>query len=101
MIQPADLEVLLTRERQHRLEVSTLGDAGAVLGTGVPQVFKLPLGDDDAAGNGGNLPVVVRQRGSGDQPADYTHNEAGRFHSRRHVGNVAGGKKHSTGNPNV
>lgn len=55
----------------------------------MPQVFKLPLGDDDAAGHGGNLPVVVDQRGSGDQPADYAHDEPGRFHSRRHDGNVS------------
>lgn len=79
----------LTREGEQRFKVSTLGDAGAVLGTGVPQVLKLPLGDDDAAGHGGNLPVVVCQRRAGDQPADEAHDEPGRFHSRRHDGNVS------------
>lgn len=79
----------LTGKGQQRLKVSTLSDAGAVLGAGVPQVLKQPLGDDDAAGHGGKLPVVVGQRRTGDQPADYTHEEPGRFHSRRHGGNVS------------
>lgn len=72
----------LTGEGQHRLEVPTLGDAGAVLGTGVPQVLKQPLRDDDAAGHRGDLPVVVGECGSGDQPGDDVHDETGRLHSR-------------------
>lgn len=80
---------VLTGEGEHRFKVSALGDAGAVFGAGVPQVFKLPLGDDDTAGQGGNLPVVVNQRSSGGQPAYYAHDEPGRFHSRRHDGNVS------------
>lgn len=59
----------LTGEGEHRFKVSAFGDAGAVFGAGVPQVFKLPLGDDDAARHGGDLPVVVDQCRSGDQPA--------------------------------
>lgn len=74
----------VTGEGQHRLEVPALGDAGAVLGAGVPQVLKLPLGDDDAAGHRGDLPVVVGERGAGDQPGDDVHEEPGRLHSRRH-----------------
>lgn len=54
----------------------------------MPQVLKLPQGDDDAAGDGGNLPVVVNQRRSGDQPADQAHDEPRRFQSRRHDGSV-------------
>lgn len=79
----------LTREGEQRFKISTLGDARAVFGAGVPQVFKLPLGDNDAAGHGGNLPVVVSQRRSSDQPADHGHDEPRRFHSRRHDGNVS------------
>lgn len=42
----------LTGEGEQRFKVSTLGDAGTVLGAGMPQVFKLSLGDDDAPRHG-------------------------------------------------
>lgn len=74
----------LTGEGQHRFKVPAFGDSSAVLSTGVPQVFKLPLRDDDAAGHGGNLPVVVNQRCTVNQPADYAHDEPDRFHCCRH-----------------
>lgn len=74
----------LTGEGQHRFKVPAFGDSRAVLSTGVPQVFKLPLRDDHAAGHGGNLPVVVNQRRTVNQPADYAHDEPDRFHCRRH-----------------
>lgn len=74
----------LTGEGQHRFKVPAFGDSRAVLSTGVPQVFKLPLRDDHAAGHGGNLPVVVNQRRTVNQPADYAHDEPDRFHCCRH-----------------
>lgn len=79
----------LTWQGEQGLEVSTLGDAGAVFGAGVPQVLKLPQRHDDAAGHGGDLPVVVDQRRSGDQPADDAHDEPGGFQSCRHGGGVS------------
>lgn len=79
----------LTWQGQQRLKVSTLGDAGAVFGAGVPQVLKLPEGDDDAPRHGGDLPVVVDQRRPGDQPADDAHDEARGFQSCRHDGGVS------------
>lgn len=88
----------LTGEAEQRLKVPTLCDTRAVFGAGVPQVLKLPHGDDDAAGHGGDLPVVVGQRGSGDQPADDAHDEPGRFHSRRHDGSFFS-EKPLRGNP--
>lgn len=80
----------LTWEGQHGLEVTAVGDAGAVLGAGVPQVLKLPLRDDDAAGHRGDLPVVVSQRHAGDQEANQAHDEPRCLHCRRHGGNAFG-----------
>lgn len=74
----------LTWEAKQWVKVPTLSDACAVFGTGVPQVLELPLGDDDTAGHGGNLPVVVRQRCSGHQKTDHSHDEAGYLYCRRH-----------------
>lgn len=77
---------VLTREAENRFKVLTLGDAGAVFGAGVPQVFKLPLGGDDAAHHGGDLPVVINQCDPSKQPAYDGHDEPSGFQSRRHDG---------------
>lgn len=74
----------LTWQGQQGLEVSALSDSGTVLGTRVPKVLVLSVGDDHAAGERGNLPVVVRQSGASDQPGGNTQQEPGHLQRCRH-----------------
>ena len=66
-----------------------LGDTRAGLGTRVPEVLVLSHRGDDVAGHGGHLPVVVAQRGAGDQPADDAQHEADGLHGGGHRGRRA------------
>lgn len=73
-----------TRQRQHGLKLLAVCDAGASLGTGLPQVLIVPHRRDHLIRKRRGAPRIIHQRHEGEQPASQTHQEPQHLNPSRH-----------------
>ncbi len=77
-------EVCVTRKRQHGLELLAVCDAGACLGTRLPQVLIVPHRRDQLIRKRRRAPRIIQQRNEGEQPASQTHQKPQQLNRSRH-----------------